>query len=135
MVPPVRPAAPPEDHPEFIQEARTLPWVARGSTLLVDLLPAGFEIENASLEGGRNTEELSWLGDLTETRHTELRDDRYVAALQFNRYDDRSFRLAYTVRAVSPGTYRLPAAYVEDMYEPVFFARSRMGKVTIRSAQ
>jgi uncharacterized protein YfaS (alpha-2-macroglobulin family) len=103
--------------------------------MVVDLLPAGFEIENASLEGGRNTEELSWLGDLTETRHTELRDDRYVAALQFNRYDDRSFRLAYTVRAVSPGTYRLPAAYVEDMYEPVFFARSRMGKVTIRPAQ
>jgi uncharacterized protein YfaS (alpha-2-macroglobulin family) len=78
---------------------------------------------------------MSWLGELTETRHTELRDDRYVAALQFNRWDDRSFRLAYTVRAVSPGTYKLPAVYVEDMYEPVFFARSRMGKVTIRPAQ
>ena len=104
--------------------------------LVVDLLPAGFELDNASLEGGRNTEELSWLGELTETRHTELRDDRYVAALQFNRWDnDRSFRLAYTVRAVSPGTYRLPAVYVEDMYEPVFFARSRMGNVTIRPAQ
>lgn len=34
--------APPEDHPEFIQEARTLPWVARGSTLLVDLLPEDY---------------------------------------------------------------------------------------------
>ncbi|MDH3230602.1 MAG: alpha-2-macroglobulin family protein [Alphaproteobacteria bacterium] len=103
--------------------------------MVVDLLPAGFELDNASLEGGRNTEEMSWLGELTETRHTELRDDRYVAALQFNRWDDRSFRLAYTVRAVSPGTYKLPAIYVEDMYEPVYFARSRMGKVTIRSAQ
>jgi uncharacterized protein YfaS (alpha-2-macroglobulin family) len=103
--------------------------------MVVDLLPAGFELDNASLEGGRNTEEMSWLGELTETRHTELRDDRYVAALQFNRWDDRSFRLAYTVRAVSPGTYKLPAVYVEDMYEPVFFARSRMGKVTIRPAQ
>ncbi len=100
--------------------------------MVVDLLPAGFEIENASLEGGRDTGELSWLGDLTETRHTELRDDRYVAALQLDRWNDRSFRLAYTVRAVSPGTFTLPAVYVEDMYEPVYFARSRMGKVTIR---
>ncbi len=103
--------------------------------MVVDLLPAGFEIENASLAGGRDTGELRWLGNLTETRHTELRDDRYVAALQLDRWNDRSFRLAYTVRAVSPGTFALPAVYVEDMYEPVFFARSRMATVTIRPQQ
>jgi len=103
--------------------------------MVVDLLPAGFEIENASLEGGRDTDELSWLGDLTETRHTELRDDRYVAALQLDSWDDRSFRLAYIVRAVSPGTYTLPAVYVEDMYEPVFFARGRAGRVTVAPAR
>ncbi|UCH74413.1 MAG: alpha-2-macroglobulin family protein [Rhodospirillales bacterium] len=103
--------------------------------LVVDLLPAGFEIENGDLEGGRDADELSWLGDLSETRHTESRDDRYVAALQFNRWDDRSFRLAYLVRAVSPGVFTLPAVYVEDMYEPVFFARSRMSKVSIGRAK
>ncbi len=31
--------APPEDHPEFIREARTLPWVEQGSTLLIGLVP------------------------------------------------------------------------------------------------
>ncbi len=31
--------APPEDHPEFIREARTLPWVDQGSTLLLGLVP------------------------------------------------------------------------------------------------
>jgi len=99
--------------------------------LVVDLLPAGFELENSSLEGGRDTGEVRWLPELSETRHTELRDDRFVAALQFNRWDKRSFELAYTVRAVSPGTFTLPAIYVEDMYQPTYFARSRMGSVTI----
>ena len=103
--------------------------------MVVDLLPAGFELENSSLEGGRGTGEMGWLPELAKTTHTELRDDRFVAALQFNRWDDRSFRLAYTVRAVSPGTFRLPAIYVEDMYAPTYFARSRMGEVTILPAE
>jgi uncharacterized protein YfaS (alpha-2-macroglobulin family) len=103
--------------------------------MVVDLLPAGFELENAALEGGRDTGELKWLGKLTQTRHTELRDDRYVAALQLDRWDERSFRLAYTVRAVSPGAFKLPAVYVEDMYEPIYFARSRMATVTVKPLQ
>ena len=39
--------------------------------------------------------------------------------------------LAYIVRAVSPGTFRLPAASVEDMYRPDYRARSETGTVTI----
>jgi len=103
--------------------------------MVVDLLPAGFELENARLEGGRDTGELRWLPELTETRHTELRDDRYVAALTLEGRSRRPFTLAYMVRAVSPGTYRLPAVYVEDMYQPTYFARASMERVTVASVR
>jgi uncharacterized protein YfaS (alpha-2-macroglobulin family) len=99
--------------------------------MVVDLLPAGFELENERLEGGREREELRWLPKLTPTRHEELRDDRYVAAFQLNRTSDQTFKFAYMVRAVSPGTFKLPAVYVEDMYQPTYFARTDMGAVNI----
>jgi hypothetical protein len=101
--------------------------------LIVDLLPAGFEIENPRLER-RDPEQMKWLPELARARATEPRDDRFVAALDVwsNR---RDYYLAYVVRAVTPGTFRLPAAYVEDMYAPALFGRSAMGKVTILPRQ
>jgi hypothetical protein len=99
--------------------------------LVVDLLPAGFEIENSRLEGGRGTDEMRWLPELSKTRNVELRDDRFVAALDLDSWGKREFTLAYVVRAVSPGEFKAPAVYVEDMYKPSYFARSRMGEVTI----
>ena len=50
-------------------------------TLVVDLLPAGFEIETATVSKGRSTTDYSWLPELTEATYTEERDDRFVAAL------------------------------------------------------
>jgi uncharacterized protein YfaS (alpha-2-macroglobulin family) len=99
--------------------------------MVVDLLPAGFELENERLEGGRDREELRWLPKLTATRHEELRDDRYVAAFELNRTGNQTFQFAYMVRAVSPGTFKLPAVYIEDMYQPTYFARTNMGAVNI----
>ena len=46
----------------------------------------------------------------------EYRDDRFVAALTTNEY--RSSDLFYLARAVTPGAYRIPAPFVEDMYRP-----------------
>ena len=42
------------------------------------------------------------------------------------------FRLAYLVRAVTPGDFRLPAPYVEDMYDPAVQARGSMGRLNVR---
>ena len=50
-------------------------------TLVVDLLPAGFEIESAIPAGGRSPAGYTWLKSPTDTAYTEARDDRYVAAL------------------------------------------------------
>ncbi len=98
--------------------------------LVVDLLPAGFEVENIRLADRRDTSAFAWLPPLTEVQHAEFRDDRYIAALDLDR-ERRTFTLAYLVRAVTPGAYRLPAVHVEDMYKPRFRARSAMGSVTV----
>ncbi len=107
----------------------------RHQALVVDLLPAGFEIENANLKGRRKTSEMAWLPKLAKTVNEEPRDDRYVAALNLSGGGKRAFVLAYLVRAVTPGTFRLPAVYVEDMYKPRFFGRDAMGSVTIAAVR
>ncbi len=99
--------------------------------LIVDLLPAGLEIENARLAHNTSTTEIAWLPELTETLHTEFRDDRFVAALDIDQDGKRKFTLAYLVRAVTPGVYRQPAVYVEDMYKPWQFGRGAMGTVKV----
>ena len=98
--------------------------------LVVDLLPAGFEIENTRLSGSQKTDQFSWLGDLTSPSYAEYRDDRFVAAIDLADNQD-SFQVAYLVRAVTPGTYRMPASSIEDMYRPSLRARTEMGDVTI----
>ena len=60
----------------------------------------------------------------------ELRDDRYVAALDLGPWQ-RTFRIAYLARAVTPGRFVRPGAYVEDMYRPHLFARSAPGDLTV----
>ncbi len=99
--------------------------------LIVDLLPAGFEIENARLVGGQSVKDMKWLPKLTSARFVEPRDDRFVAAIDIGNRN-RSFYMAYLVRAVTPGTFRLPAPHVEDMYAPAYYARGAMGSVTVR---
>ena len=54
-----------------------------------------------------------------------------VETIAVDRYDNTPFRLAYVVRAVSPGVFHHPAASVEDMYRPDFRARSEIGTITI----
>ncbi len=72
---------------------------------------------------------LDWLDTVGVTRSTEFRQDRFLAAVDWT--SSEPFRLAYVVRAVSPGSYHLPAATVEDMYRPDYRARSDEGRVTV----
>jgi uncharacterized protein YfaS (alpha-2-macroglobulin family) len=97
--------------------------------IVADPLPAGFEIDNPNLMSAGSTSELSWLDSLQDVAHSEFRQDRFLTAVDW--LSDQPFRLAYVVRAVSPGTFHHPAASVEDMYRPDFRARSETGAVTI----
>jgi uncharacterized protein YfaS (alpha-2-macroglobulin family) len=99
-------------------------------TLVVDLLPAGFEIETATVSKGRSATDYSWLPNLTDATYTEERDDRFVAALD-QRGGAKDFTLAYVVRAVTAGDFHYPALVVEDMYEPETAGRTAMGKLAV----
>ncbi|MEH7830181.1 alpha-2-macroglobulin family protein [Gemmobacter denitrificans] len=97
--------------------------------MVADPLPAGFEIDNPNLIGGGAISALDWLGLETDAQHSEFRQDRFLTAI--DRYDNAPFKLAYVVRAVSPGVFTHPSASVEDMYRPDYRAQSGTGRVTI----
>lgn len=98
--------------------------------LVVDLLPAGWEIENGNLGQGVTLDAFPWLGKLSYTSATEARDDRFAAALTLTN-SRQGFRVAYMARAVTPGSFVLPGTYVEDMYQPELNARGDAGSVVI----
>jgi uncharacterized protein YfaS (alpha-2-macroglobulin family) len=101
-----------------------------GHLMVTDPIPAGFEIENPDISVSGSTDSYDWL-ETDEATHTEARTDRFVAAI--DRDDDAAteFKLAYSVRAVSPGVFAQPAATVEDMYRPEYNARTDAGKVEV----
>ncbi|MFC0406706.1 alpha-2-macroglobulin family protein [Roseomonas elaeocarpi] len=96
--------------------------------LLQQGLPAGWEIA-ARLSGGEVTG-MPWLGTLSSPAATPALDDRYAAAVDLTP-DEKGFRLAVRLRAVTPGRYELPGAEVSDMYRPAVFARQNTGMITV----
>jgi len=100
-----------------------------GARLMVnDPLPAGFEIDNPNLLRSGDIRALDWLKP-NSAEHSEFRTDRFLAAINWR--GDKPFRLAYIVRAVSPGNFHHPAASVEDMYRPQYRARTDTGRAVI----
>ncbi len=105
------------------------PFEASEARLIVDdALPAGLEIDNPNLVTSGDVGALDWL-ETAYAQHTEFRSDRFVAAVDWR--DDQPFRLAYIVRAVTPGRYHHPAATVEDMYRPAYRANTDTGAMTV----
>lgn len=106
------------------------PDSATGGRLMVtDPLPAGFEIDNPNLISAGDVSAIDWLKNTTSTDMAEFRADRFAASLGWGR--DDSFQLAYIVRAVTPGTFRHPAASIEDMYRPEYRAWTDGGTIQI----
>lgn len=105
-----------------------------GQVMVVDYLPAGFEIDNPKLVSSGDSGTLNWIEDGVEPTNSEFRDDRFNAAFERHSNDKAVFTVAYIVRAVSPGKYVLPQA-VEDMYNPSRYGRTGTGTVEVRSAK
>ncbi|HEV7345649.1 MAG TPA: MG2 domain-containing protein [Devosia sp.] len=103
-----------------------------GQYLVADPLPAGFEIENPDLSAGGGVADFSWL-NLDGAAHVESRTDQYVAAFRYFTEPD-GFTTAYLVRAVSPGSFVLPGATVEDMYRPEYRANTAAGAIEVTPA-
>ena len=91
--------------------------------LAINLLPAGFEVENQNLEHSIKIDDfkiddqtVAQLQKNTDIKTIEYRDDRVVAAINHPSY--RSSHVFFMVRAVTPGNYQVPPPIVEDMYRP-----------------
>jgi len=113
----------------------TEPQPQYGRIIVADYLPAGFEIDNPHLVSSGDTGTLSWIENAAEPVNAEFRDDRFSAAFDRASNDHAVFTVAYVVRAVSPGKYVLPQAYVEDMYRPDRFGRTGTGTVEVTSVR
>ena len=109
----------------------TEPQPQFGRIIVADYLPAGFEIDNPRLVSSGDTGTLSWIEDAQVPANSEFRDDRFSAAFERHAKDKPVFTVAYTVRAVAPGRYVQPQAYVEDMYRPDRFGRTGTGTIEV----
>jgi uncharacterized protein YfaS (alpha-2-macroglobulin family) len=106
-----------------------------GHIMVSDYLPAGLEIDNPHLVSSGDSGTLDWIEDGQEPVNTEFRDDRFTAAVDRATDSKAVFTVAYVVRAVTPGKFVLPQAYVEDMYNPSRYGRTGTGSVEVRSAK
>ncbi|PHM64544.1 hypothetical protein Xsto_02950 [Xenorhabdus stockiae] len=102
--------------------------------LVVDLLPAGLELENQNLayssaslsESATDLQDMIYRMQRANIRHMEYRDDRFVAAVSVEPY--QPVTLLYLARAVAPGVYQIPAPQVESMYVPYWRAVGETGE-------
>lgn len=95
------------------------------NVVITDILPAGFEIENDRL---RATSSLNWITDQSSAQYEDIRDDRinlytYASANSANYY--------YTVRAVSPGVYKMGPVMADAMYNEEYHSYNGAGIVKI----
>jgi hypothetical protein len=112
---------------------------------VMDLLPAGFEIEAVVQGDAKGRSSYGFLPAISRTRSVQTRHDRFVAAFDIGQRSRRapkdgetppkpSFNIAYVVRAITPGSFAMPPAYVEDMYAPAIRARTAVRELTIKPA-
>ncbi|MFW5733679.1 MAG: alpha-2-macroglobulin family protein [Oceanidesulfovibrio sp.] len=96
---------------------------------VVNMLPAGLEVENPRLT---STERLPWLDTQPDVaEHHDLRDDRVIFFLDL---EDGTKRTMYALlRAVTAGDYKLPPVLAEAMYDPQLAASTELGTMTVTS--
>jgi uncharacterized protein YfaS (alpha-2-macroglobulin family) len=100
--------------------------------LLVDLLPAGLEIESSLSHSGNGQSIFKWLTGLSTPEYAEPRDDRFVSSMVLDQKTPQ-FKLAYQLRAVTPGTYKHPGLFVEDMYATQYYAQTAESTLNVQA--
>jgi uncharacterized protein YfaS (alpha-2-macroglobulin family) len=96
--------------------------------VVADLLPAGFEIDNA--HPYKNLDRYPFLSNVIAPLMAEGRDDRFVSSFKAEERMNQ-FTLAYVVRASFKGSFTFPAPYVESMYRPEFFGQGARGQMMV----
>lgn len=97
------------------------------NVVVVDMLPAGFEIENARLASRAG---IPWLKTQDfKPDYVDIRDDRLIFFGAFPRQRERKFH--YALRAVTRGEFTLPPVTAEAMYDPANISVAGSGKITV----
>jgi len=96
---------------------------------MLNMLPAGLEVENPRLE---STESLPWLDEKSDdTDYVDLRDDRVIFFLDL---PERETQTVYVLlRAVTAGNFMLPPVLAEAMYDPQIAASTKLGTMSVAS--
>ncbi|MEM5536987.1 MG2 domain-containing protein [Neptuniibacter pectenicola] len=88
--------------------------------LLVNLIPAGVELENQNLQNALKLDSIQIGGEAVEQQaqivYQAYKGDRYVAAVDLPAKREQT--VYFLSRAVTPGAYVVPPAMVESMYKP-----------------
>lgn len=104
------------------------PNQALKNVAIVDMLPAGFEIENPRLQSRRG---IDWIGeDAYKPQYMDIRDDRMILYGDFEAGSTQKFY--YGLRAVTEGTFILPPIRAEAMYAPMKASVASGGRITIK---
>ena len=93
--------------------------------VISDLLPAGFEIENARI---REVSGMNWLKDANEPSALDVRDDRINLFVDLNKQRQVYY---YAVRAVAAGSFNWGAAGAEAMYQGEYHSYNGSRKIMI----
>ncbi len=110
----------------------------RSYLAITDRLPAGFEAVNPDLATTAYVPDLAHehpfhdglSNSAQSASHVELHDDR--VQVYFDREFADTLYATYLVRVTTPGTFALPPAYGELMYEPGSGGFSDAGSVTVQ---
>ncbi len=95
------------------------------NVVVTDMLPAGFEIENARLT---ELPQMQWIKNETHADYSDIRDDRINL---FTTLDRTTQYFYYMVRAVSPGVYQQGPVQADAMYNGEYHSYHGAGKVVI----
>jgi uncharacterized protein YfaS (alpha-2-macroglobulin family) len=94
---------------------------------IVDLLPAGLEIENPRLQSRRS---LQWItNEGYSPEYFDFRDDRMI--LYADLRQGKEYTFYYSVRAVTLGEFILPPVRAEAMYLPMKASVASSGRIEV----
>ena len=95
-----------------------------------DPVQAGFQIESVITPDMRD-ESFLWLPALSSMDVTESNDDAFFAAKLGSLGPRDDLRVAYVIRATTPGSYLATQAVIEDMYSPATSATSNGAPIRV----
>ena len=103
---------------------------------LIDLLPGGFElvVPQSSVPPEEMGEYAGWEcqicigGTPAMLQYADMREDRVVFYVNASR---ELAQIVYRIKATNVGTYVVPPAYGEAMYDTSIIARSAAGRIAV----